>query len=90
MILTRGEKWKEVKVGRIFNSSDCVKTDEKPGWIKQSQYIAHLGDHRSFIGQTDGLIESYGPLGGRLVFICDGPPWTRNWITDTFPRDIQP
>jgi hypothetical protein len=36
MILTRGEKWKEVKVGRIFNSSDCVKTDEKPGWIKQS------------------------------------------------------
>jgi hypothetical protein len=90
MILTRGEKCKEVKVGRIFNSSDCVKTDEKPGWIKQSQYIAHLGDHRSFIGQTDGLIESYGPLGGRLVFICDGPPWTRNWITDTFPRDIQP
>jgi hypothetical protein len=36
MILTRGEKCKEVKVGRIFNSSDCVKTDEKPGWIKQS------------------------------------------------------
>ena len=85
MILTREEKWKEVKVGRIFNSSDCIKTDEKPGWIKQSQYIAHLGDHRSFIEQTDKLIESYGSLGGRLVFICDGAPWIRNWITDTFP-----
>jgi hypothetical protein len=85
MILTREEQWKEVKVGRIFNSSDCIKIDEKPGWIKRSQYIAHLGDHRSFIEQSDKLIESYGSLGERLVFICDGAPWIRNWIADTFP-----
>lgn len=88
MILTREESWKEVKVGRIFNSSDCLKTDEKPGWIKQSQYVAHLGDHRFFIEQMDNLIESYGSLGKRLVFISDGAPWIRNWITDTFPTAV--
>ena len=48
----------------------------------------HLGDHRPFIEQTDRLIESYGPLGGRLVFISDGAPWIRNWITDTFPTAV--
>ena len=87
MILTREEKWKEVKVGRLFNSSSCVKgTSQEPGWIRQSQYLAHLGDHRSFIEQTDKVIESYGSLKGRLVFISDGATWIRNWITDTFPE----
>lgn len=88
MILTREQSWKEVKVGRIFNSTDCLKTDEKPGWIKQSQYVAHLGDHRCFIEQMDKLIESFGSLGNRLVFISDGAPWIRNWITDTFPEAV--
>jgi hypothetical protein len=89
MILTREEKWKEVKVGRLFTSSACVKgTSQEPGWIRQSQYIAHLGDHRSFIEQADKLIESYGGLKERLVFISDGAPWIRNWIADTFPQAI--
>lgn len=81
MVLTREESWKEVKVGRIFESTDCIKSDEKPGWIKQSQYVAHLGDHRSFIDQM-------GSLGERLVFISDGAPWIRNWVTDTFPHAV--
>jgi len=88
MILTREQSWKEVKVGRLFNSSDCLRMNEKPGWIKQSQYVAHLGDHRCFIEQMDKLIESYGSLGERLVFISDGAPWIRNWIADTFPDAV--
>lgn len=89
MILTREEEWKEVKVGRLFSSSACVKgTSQEPGWIRQSQYLAHLGDHRSFIEQTDNLIESYGSLKERLVFISDGAVWIRNWITDTFPEAV--
>lgn len=88
MVLTREESWKEVKVGRMFKSTDCMKTDEKPGWIKQSQYVAHLGDHRCFIEQMDGLIESYGSLDKRLVFISDGASWIRNWIADTFPQAV--
>ena len=88
MILTREENWKEVKVGRLFNASDCIRMNEKPGWIKQSQYVAHLGDHRCFIEQMDKLIESYGSLGERLVFISDGAPWIRNWMADTFPDAV--
>ncbi|MFM7485716.1 MAG: hypothetical protein ACKO13_02230, partial [Cytophagales bacterium] len=88
MILTREENWKEVKVGRMFNSSACIKADEKPGWIKQSQYVAHLGDHRTFIRQIDQLIESYGPLDERLVFISDGAVWINNWIEDSFPKAV--
>jgi hypothetical protein len=87
MILTREEKWKEVKVGRLFTSSARVKgARQEPDWIRQSQYIAHSGDHRSFIDQTDKLIESYGSLKERLVFISDGAVWIRNWISDTFPE----
>jgi Uncharacterised protein family (UPF0236) len=89
MVLTRGDGWKEVKVGRLFKSGDCMKTDDlsagKPGCIRHSQYLAHLGDSRQFTAQMDGVIESYGALGKRLVFISDGAPWIRNWIEDTFP-----
>ncbi len=58
----------------VFNSSACIKTDQKPGSIQQSQYVAHLDGHYSFTRQMDNLINSYGPLGERLVFVCDGAP----------------
>lgn len=49
MILTREQSWKEVKVGRLFNSSACIKAGSKePGCIRQSQYAAHLGGDHSF------------------------------------------
>ena len=44
MIFTREEGWKEVKVGKIFKSGDCIRNDGKPGCITHSQYIAYLGD----------------------------------------------
>lgn len=86
MLLTREDSWKEVKLGRVFKSGDCMKTDEKAGFIRHSQYLAHLGDARTFTTQMDELIESYGCLGKRLVFISDGAVWIRNWIEDSFPQ----
>lgn len=86
MILTRDDGWKEVKVGRLFKSGDCMKTGAKPGCIRHSQYLAHLGESRKFTAQMDEVIESYGSLDKRLVFISDGAPWIRNWISDTFPN----
>lgn len=41
-----------------------------------------------FIDQMDKIFESYGSLKERLVFIADGAPWIRNWITDTFPEAV--
>ena len=87
-IYSREDGWKEVKVGRFFKSSDCAKGDEKRGWIGNSQYMAHLSDHQTFIGHADKLIESFGPLGNRLVCICDGATWIRNWIEDSYPNAV--
>lgn len=88
MIFTREAGWSEVKVGRIFKSSDCLHAEGKPGWISHSQYTAHLGSHKEFTETMDSLIDKYGKLGKRLVFISDGAPWIKNWIEDAFPKVV--
>jgi hypothetical protein len=86
MILTRKDGWKEIKAGRIFKASDSIRVDGKAGCISHSQYVAHLGDHKTFCNQMEDLIESYNVKGSRLVFISDGAPWIKNWVEDAFPN----
>ena len=88
MILTREDGWGEVKVGRLFKSSDCLHAEGKPGWISHSQYTAHLGSHKEFTKTMDSLIDKYGRLGNRLVFVSDGAAWIKNWIEDAFPKAV--
>lgn len=88
MVLTREEGWKEAKVGRFFKSSDCIHAGAKQGWISNSQYVAHLGSSRHFTKMMDDLIESYGSLDKRLLFISDGAAWIKNWIEDAFPGAV--
>ncbi|MEJ7586134.1 MAG: UPF0236 family protein [Ferruginibacter sp.] len=88
MLLTRDEGWKEVKVGRMFTSGSCIDPNGKLSWIRHSQYVAHLGNSKVFTKQMDTLIESYGRLGKRLVFIADGGTWIKNWIEDAFPEAV--
>ncbi|SEO65428.1 UPF0236 family protein [Mucilaginibacter sp. OK283] len=90
MILTR-EGWKEVKLGRVFKSSDCATTGEKDrGLILESQYMAHLGDKNPFCRGMDELLDSYGgtKLKDRLMLINDGAVWIHNWCTDMYPNAI--
>jgi hypothetical protein len=88
MILTRDEGWKEVKVGRMFTSGSCIDPNGKASWIRHSQYVAHLGNCKDFTTQMDTLIESYGRLDKRLVFIADGGTWIKNWVDDAFPQAV--
>ncbi len=88
MILTRERGWSEVKLGRIFKSSNCLHAEGKPGWVSHSQYLAHLGGHKKFCSQMDRLLDEFGPLKQRLVFITDGAAWLKNWIEDSFPEAI--
>jgi hypothetical protein len=88
MILTRDKGWSEVKLGRVFKSSHCIHAEGKQGWISNSQYLAHLGGHKKFCNQMDSLLDDFGPLKERLVFITDGATWLRNWIEDSFPDAI--
>ena len=88
MLQTRYDGWKEVKLGRVFKSGDCIDTNGESSWIRHSQYLAHLGDCKIFTGQLEDLLGSYGNLGERLVFINDGATWIRQWIEDAFPNAI--
>ena len=88
MVLTREDGWKEVKVGRFFKSNDCIHAGSKQGWISNSQYVAQLGNSKDFTKVMDELIESYGQLDNRLLFISDGATWIKNWIEDAFPDAI--
>lgn len=88
MILTRQEGWKEVKVGRLFKSGDCIHASPKPGQISHSQYMAHLGTSKTFCRQMEDVIDAYEVNGDRLVLLSDGAPWIRNWIEDAYPGAI--
>lgn len=90
MILTR-DGWKEVKLGRVFKSSDCACTGEgERGTIMASQYMAHLGDKGPFCRGMDELLDAYGGnrLEEGLVLINDGAVWIHNWGLDMYPRAI--
>jgi hypothetical protein len=88
MLQTREEGYKEVKVGRIFKSSDCLHGEQKAGWIRASQYVAQLGNYKDFTDQMDHLIESYGKRGDQLIFVSDGAIWIKHWIEDAFPGAV--
>lgn len=88
MIFTREDGWKEVKVGRIFKSGDCIRNDGKPGCITHSQYMAHLEDCKIFRGRMENLIDAYGARAAQLVFISDGATWIKNWVEDAYPDAI--
>lgn len=88
MVLTREDGWKEVKVGRLFKSSDCIHAGSKQGWISNSQYVAQLRNSKDFTKTMDELIESFGKSDNRLLFISDGATWIKNWIEDAFPSAV--
>jgi len=88
MLYTREDGWKEVKVGRVFTSSDCVSPKGKTSYIKHSHYYGSISDSKEFTSKMDGLLDSYKVKKGKLVFITDGAVWIRNWIEDAFPDAI--
>jgi hypothetical protein len=88
MVLTREEQWKEAKLGRIFSGQDCLQAGDKPGRITRSQYVSHFGDSGSFTDKMDRVLDDYGKLNDRLIFITDGAVWLRNWIKDAYPDAV--
>ena len=89
MILTREDKWKETKLGRLFHETDVYEESPGRGWIRASQYMAHLGDHQAFEDKMSRLVDPYAYLGGELVFVTDGAKWIRNWVSAEYPKATQ-
>jgi hypothetical protein len=86
MLCTREEEpWKEVKVGRLFKGSDCLNPNSNSSYLSASQYVAYLGNSNGFGERLQKIIDSYGRLDHRLIFITDGASWIREWIADHYP-----
>jgi hypothetical protein len=94
MILTREKdekgksKWAEMKLGRVFKAEAHValgSKDESRKWIRQSQYVAHLGNCEDFFEKFMLLLD---PL-KQLVFIADGAKWIWERVHAFYPNAIQ-
>jgi hypothetical protein len=90
MIPTRknDESWKEVKLGRLFRGNDCLNPNSDASYLLDSQYVGHFGTSSDFCKKLKGIIDSYGDLKDRLVFINDGATWIREWIADNYPLAV--
>lgn len=53
MILTREDKWKEMKLARLFDASQTTQVSKDRGHIGSSTYIAHLGNHKAFLKKVE-------------------------------------
>ena len=85
-LLTREEKWKETKLGRVFKNSSILPQSTNRHWIRESEYIGHLGDHKEFEHKMSRLVDQYEPIEERLIFVNDGAKWIEKWIkSDDLP-----
>jgi Uncharacterised protein family (UPF0236) len=87
-VLTREDKWKEVKLGRIFTAANCVQIEGKDNYIKASQYVSHFGDSQTFTQKMEKVVDDYGKLNDKLIFITDGASWLGKWVEDAYPDAI--
>lgn len=89
MVLTREDKWQEVKVGCIFKQSALMRVSDKRQELSESLYIAYLGGHKDFVSQFEKQIDVLDGLGAKLVFLTDGAVWMRLWISESYPNATQ-
>jgi hypothetical protein len=85
MILTREEKWKEMKLARIFDRRSRTSISKERGYIGSSTYVAHLGGCKDFLQK----IEYHLDTKGEIIFIADGAPWIWKWVEAMYPESTQ-
>ena len=85
MLLTREEKWKEMKLARVFSASELVSINETRNYIGESTYVAHLGNHKPFLQKVENEIDNKG----EIIFIADGAKWIWKWVEAMYPESTQ-
>lgn len=85
MVLTREEKWKEMKLARIFDKRHLTSTSKERGYIGTSTYAAHLGGCKDFLQKVEYHLDTKG----EIIFIADGAPWIWKWVEAMYPESIQ-
>ncbi|MBK7632874.1 MAG: hypothetical protein IPJ13_00315 [Saprospiraceae bacterium] len=59
MLLTRDEKWKEVKLARIFTHDNILKISDKRSEIRDSVYVSHMGGVGVFLPKLERHLIGY-------------------------------
>lgn len=85
MVLTREEKWKEVKLGRIFQIPIQEAYAKKYPKIDHSEYVAYVGESFTFLNRLDRHI----PPVQCPIFMADGAPWIWDWVEKNYPNSVQ-
>lgn len=87
LFMTREDSWKEAKLARIFRSGDCLDLggEDARGWIRESQYVVHLGGCKEFLEKLEYRIHSLK----RIVIVADGAPWFWDWVESHYPDMLQ-
>lgn len=88
MILTREEKWKEVKLGRSFKAYNIDNQSENRTNISQSNYVAILGSKDDFLPRMDRVLEQTISNKSKLILLNDGATWIDNYIKLKHPECI--
>ena len=81
MVYTREEKWKEMKLGRIFHHRDNVKVSTKRKEVIRSVFVSHLGSVEAFSPKLERHLTPYR----NLTFIGDGAKWIWNIVENNYP-----
>lgn len=81
MLLTREDDWKELKLARIFAAQHHLPENEQRNFIKQSEYVAHLGSHRAFCRKVLPLTDHLP----NIVWIADGARWIWDMVETHYP-----
>jgi hypothetical protein len=85
MLLTREDKWREVKLGSVF--SIPVEKALKDPWANsdRSEYVAHLGTAEEFLPRLQAIV----PKVKHPIFIADGAAWIWRWVSEKYPDAVQ-
>ena len=85
MVLTKKSSWKEMKLSRVFEASDCMEVSENRNWLKKSDYTAYFGSKDPFLERLSKQIAGLN----QMVFLGDGAKWMWNWVGDHHPEAFQ-
>jgi len=85
MLYTREDKWRELKLGRIFHASQVADIQSNRKEIMKSIYVSHLGSVDEFFPKFERFLVAYK----NKVIIGDGAPWIWKWVEDNYPGAIQ-
>ena len=85
MVYTRDNKWRELKLGRLFRDSQVVDIHKGRRQVMDSVYVSHLGSVEEFFPKFERHLVGYD----KKVIIGDGAKWIWNWVDDNYPGAVQ-